>query len=894
MGQFELKENTLMLARCSDATMISPTGGMKLLPDVYDEARAIHTLHLKAGKHRIYVNFQQPFWCHLYADSTAARVAITDVEPQDASSPFLILRDRVISDVVGTQFVSPHVGIPVLNAARHPLRVSRVQVSHGPQNLTAKVVNDSTIASGQTMIVHLKLSGSVVCEAAEGETQRQLNLSLILYPEGENMAPAVVWFKARCWETAAQGFQVAYPDFDGSVQEMWVAPPNLTRFENRRCPDDGCPTMLSLHGAAVINSPNWGRNYEYEGEHADKTGFPYPAWLVEPTNRWKWGTDWEGQGLDNAIYAIEWVQAHLPGATCGSTAAEARAAGCGMDTDRVLVTGHSMGGHGCFVYTTHFADRLLGAACAAAWTSFAVYAGSSSTEFLDQKRRSLNEFISSEHSADLLASNAHGVPMLVIYGSLDSNVPPPQTRYMARLVDSFSADRAAVTVEEVRGSEHWFTQNHPTLVNFIEGRLNPDSTKTLPLPELPLVFELMVTNPKTFGSRGLLRVMQLSDASMPGRLFVQRCTSANVSSSFCKDTMVEVNAKNDSFIPALVRAEAPRDPVWDVSTFNVKRFRVEWPTRMLPRNRSWPSALRIDGQLFTGFELNTTGHKHFCKAAVWAVCGGTEEGVQWELVSRGSPLLASGPVHMAIRQHPVCIVHGTGADQAEVALSLANKMYFISRYAVPIIDANASLSDSWVCPDSCRDAHLLLVGGPVDNSWSEHFQCTSFPYMRFANGSSVQNTSFSLGGYSYSEDGTGVLALGPLPNGRLALLIHGVDSVGLVQAALNVPVSAAKHGSDFTVFGPDSGWKGEGGILASGYLNETWGFSSSSGWVEPEHATRALLRRPTMADEFSTECPQLILRQQRAVETSLEKSVASPLSFFASSIFAFGAFFELP
>ena len=80
-----------------------------------------------------------------------------------------------------------------------------------------------------------------------------------------------------------------------------------------------------------------------------------------------------------------------------------------------------------------------------------------------------------------------------------------------------------------------FTQNHPTLVNFIEGRLNPDSTKTLPLPELPLVFELMVTNPKTFGSRGLLRVMQLSDASMPGRLFVQRCTSANVSSSFCKD-----------------------------------------------------------------------------------------------------------------------------------------------------------------------------------------------------------------------------------------------------------------------------------------------------------------------------------------------------------------------
>ena len=50
--------------------------------------------------------------------------------------------------------------------------------------------------------------------------------------------------------------------------------------------------------------------------------------------------------------------------------------------------------------------------------------------------------------------------------------------------------------------------------------------------------------------------------------------------------MVEVNAKNDSFIPALVRAEAPRDPVWDVSTFNVKRFRVEWPTRIACVRRS--------------------------------------------------------------------------------------------------------------------------------------------------------------------------------------------------------------------------------------------------------------------------------------------------------------------
>ena len=38
-----------------------------------------------------------------------------------------------------------------------------------------------------------------------------------------------------------------------------------------------------------------------------REGFPYGAWLVQPTNRWHWGTDWEGPGTMAArrsCYAI--------------------------------------------------------------------------------------------------------------------------------------------------------------------------------------------------------------------------------------------------------------------------------------------------------------------------------------------------------------------------------------------------------------------------------------------------------------------------------------------------------------------------------------------------------------------------------------------------------------
>ncbi len=37
------------------------------------------------------------------------------------------------------------------------------------------------------------------------------------------------------------------------------------------------------------------------------------------------------------------------------------------DPSRVLFAGHSMGGHGCLVFSTAYTDRATGIACAAGW-----------------------------------------------------------------------------------------------------------------------------------------------------------------------------------------------------------------------------------------------------------------------------------------------------------------------------------------------------------------------------------------------------------------------------------------------------------------------------------------------------------------------------------------------
>merc|ERR1719486_459041 len=102
--------------------------------------------------------------------------------------------------------------------------------------------------------------------------------------------------------------------------------------------------MLSLHGSDVTISPNWGHNYALQGDPT--SSFPYPAWLLEPSNRYHWGTDWQVQGYDNALAALDFLRKYTPGLRTDEERSLFQ-----PDLDRLLVTGHSMGGHGCLVFS---------------------------------------------------------------------------------------------------------------------------------------------------------------------------------------------------------------------------------------------------------------------------------------------------------------------------------------------------------------------------------------------------------------------------------------------------------------------------------------------------------------------------------------------------------------
>lgn len=877
VGEFELKEETTLLAQCDTAFSLDSFEA-ESMEDYYNEHRAVTVLHLSAGWHRMYVESQSSsFSCHLLVDSASARLSVTQItDVSNGLSPFIVLQDMKASDVVAGSLVSPHFGTPLLNTGKKALRLSAAEVQ-APSQLRVRHFDTKMVAPGQTLILQVELqqTSTLTCEHMQNGNQA-MNITIVFYPEGD-LPSQQASLQVACHPNASSGYLVAYPDFDGSIQRMWVAPPNLTRFEHKSCPSSGCPVVLSLHGASIDEGPGWGRSYEYDGLHAHRTGFPLPAWLVQPTNRWKWGTDWEGPGLDNALYSLRYVKQFLPGAPEEGDLEQKREL-YRMDSDRVFITGHSMGGHGCFVFATHFPDLLLGAMCGAAWGSMRRYGNDRQpAEFLDRTDSGLLTATMDEHNAYFASANLKGIPMRIVYGNRDENVPISEPRHMARLLDSVSNDTTIVEVKELPGVPHWFNQQIPEVMEFIESKLAPPSSGSLPMPGLPEEFEFEATSPWNFGSRGSLRILQQHDASRPARFFVERCSpkqhdvDASSGSSECNTAQKElVQAKSARGLSDLAKglfkssstssqldphgvdtASREEDPVWIVNTFNVRRLSISRP---MP-GRQYPRALRVDGHLFSTKQLAQTSCTHLCQLDKdWKLCGLRSDDCEWDRTERGGRNRGTGPIQMALRNAPICIAHGSGSGQRSHAVQLANKMYFISRYAPLIIDASSSTRNvnAIDLPHECANANLILIGPPSENSWTAFYRCSFASYVRFST-DLAGGRGFVLNGHGYAASGTGLLAIGGLPSGRTALLVHGIDDHGLEQAAQKIPIRSGGHSADFLVFGPDYGWKGEGGLLAGGFLDAHWRVSSAA-WSEPEHFGFALFNTSAV-EEFYSQCP---------------------------------------
>ena len=179
--------------------------------------------------------------------------------------------------------------------------------------------------------------------------------------------------------------------------------------------------VLSLHGAGV-NPRGQARAYSRKEDF----------WLFAPTNRDRFGFDWQDWGrLDAYEVLAEGLRIS------------------GVPRDRVYLTGHSMGGHGTWHLGANDPDGFAAIAPSAGWISFETYGGP----------RPKDKHVETWHAADAasltrnLIDNLIQLPTYVLHGTKDRNVPAAQAQEMLRHLTAAGAMPSAWFEP---GAGHWW------------------------------------------------------------------------------------------------------------------------------------------------------------------------------------------------------------------------------------------------------------------------------------------------------------------------------------------------------------------------------------------------------------------------------------------------------
>lgn len=213
-----------------------------------------------------------------------------------------------------------------------------------------------------------------------------------------------------------------YSWVDRSIQEYAVQPPLVVPTRASEGAGEGpagpMRLALSLHGAGV-------GCLGQAGSYQQKEDF----WIIAPTNRRRFGFDWQDWGRRDAYDVLEEALAFTE-----------------VDPRYVYVTGHSMGGHGTWHLAANDPDNFAAAGPSAGWATFDTYGG----------RPKQDERWLRADAASLtldLVDNLKQVSPFIIHGTADNNVPATQALTM---LEALTRAGSNVEVHMQGGAGHWW------------------------------------------------------------------------------------------------------------------------------------------------------------------------------------------------------------------------------------------------------------------------------------------------------------------------------------------------------------------------------------------------------------------------------------------------------
>jgi len=393
-------------------------------------------------------------------------------------------------------------------------------------------------------------------------------------------------------------------------------------------PADSNALVLTLHGASV----------EAIGQ-ADAYGSKDWVTLVAPTNRRPYGFDWEDIGQLDALEVLAIAEKTIP-----------------HDPHRVVLTGHSMGGHGTWHVGLTFPDRFAAIGPSAGWSSFTSYAGARGGRGgAASKPPATSEMITRASAAGdtlSLIHNSISEDVYILHGEIDDNVPVAEARLMHDAI-SFHPN---VGYHEEPGANHWWGSKcvdwPPMFEMFNKARLPDDADVDH--------IEFTTPNPAQSAACHWATIEQQAESLKPSSIVLTR-----------KDDMVFGSTSNVALI------------AFDVSKMGKAPGKIE-----LDGQRLTPKV--VDGKIVLARHGNS-----------WSA--GT-------LDPRQKSSLRGGPLMSAFNHRMVFVygTHGSG-DDLDMARFVAEGFYYRGNGSIDVIpdtefDANST------------DRNVILFGNADTNS----------------------------------------------------------------------------------------------------------------------------------------------------------------------------------
>ena len=520
---------------------------------------------------------------------------------------------------------------------------------------------------------------------------------------------------------------------DSSCQYYAVLPPK--DYDAKR----DYALILTLHGAGV-------RARGQVNSYRPKDW----AYVVAPTNRRRYGFDWQDWGRLDALEVLELVKKSFP-----------------IDTNRVYLVGHSMGGHGAWHVGLAHSDLFAAIAPGAGWTCFQLYVPwflQKSYIFAEPMQVGIRDMSLREDIAPNFVENALNLPVFILHGGIDDNVPTVHGRMFAKLLDQLDYD---YVYKEVPGKKHWW---------------KTDDLQCVDDPDLMAFLRRKTRNP--FPRHVLFKTTNLGQSN--------------------KSSWIQIDEQERPFFESRVEAKVKGSTI-EVLTNNIGQFSLHLNKAIVPRGRL---SFVVDGhKILHQFKRDET--VSFYKRGDSFVKGHRRR----RGVSKRPDLY--GPIKQAYFS-PFALVYGTKGDSATTELLYRQASYEAMRWWQRGNGYVSVLPDSELTEAVVNAKNLILFGGADENQIVSKID-SRLPIR-------PGKESFQVGKREVRGVGLAAEFIYPNPlNPEKFVFVHeGNDSTGLAISNFFGTIYSGAGLPDFIIFDRKVKQRGWGGVLCAGFFNTAW------------------------------------------------------------------------